>query len=37
VGTPKELKEKYDAENLEEVFMRAVGAEISEPIGGEGG
>ncbi|ASJ14785.1 ABC transporter ATP-binding protein [Thermococcus radiotolerans] len=37
VGTPKELKEKYDAENLEEVFMRAVGADISEPIGGEGG
>ena len=31
VGTPKELKEEYHAENLEEVFMRAV-----EPAGGEG-
>ena len=37
VGTPKELKDKYSAENLEEVFMTAVGASISEPIGGEGG
>ena len=37
VGTPKELKDKYSAENLEEVFMTAVGANISEPIGGEGG
>jgi ABC-2 type transport system ATP-binding protein len=36
IGTPKELKEKYEAENLEEVFMKAVGANISEPIGGEG-
>ena len=35
-GTPAELKEKYGAENLEEVFMRAVGVEIREPIGGEG-
>ncbi|BAD85526.1 ABC-type sodium efflux pump system, ATPase component [Thermococcus kodakarensis KOD1] len=35
-GTPAELKEKYDAENLEEVFMRAVGVEIPEPVGGEG-
>ncbi len=26
LGTPKELKERYDAENLEEVFMRVVGA-----------
>ncbi len=26
IGTPRELKERYDAENLEEVFMRAVGA-----------
>ncbi|ASJ05873.1 ABC transporter ATP-binding protein [Thermococcus pacificus] len=26
-GTPRELKEKYDAENLEEVFMRVVGFE----------
>ncbi|AEC51502.1 atp-binding transport protein [Pyrococcus sp. NA2] len=24
VGTPKELKERYNAENLEEVFMKAV-------------
>jgi len=24
-GTPKELKEKYEAENLEEVFMFIVG------------
>jgi len=37
VGTPEELKEKYDAENLEEVFMRAVGVNIPEPVGGEGG
>ncbi|NJD98345.1 ABC transporter ATP-binding protein [Thermococcus sp. LS1] len=36
MGTPAELKEKYGAENLEEVFMRAVGAEINEPVGGEG-
>ncbi|ASJ13075.1 ABC transporter ATP-binding protein [Thermococcus thioreducens] len=36
VGTPKELKDRYSAENLEEVFMRAVGANVSEPIGGEG-
>jgi len=35
-GTPRELKEKYDAENLEEVFMKAVGVEIPEPVGGEG-
>ncbi len=39
VGTPEELKERYDARNLEEVFMRAVGGvEAGEPIGGgEGG
>ena len=37
VGTPRELKDKYSAENLEAVFMTAVGANISEPIGGEGG
>ena len=37
VGTPRELKEKYEAENLEEVFMRAVGVSIPEPVGGEGG
>ncbi len=37
VGTPGELKDKYSAENLEEVFMTAVGANIGEPIGGEGG
>ena len=37
VGTPRELKDKYSAENLEEVFMTAVGANIGEPIGGEGG
>ena len=36
VGTPKELKERYNAQNLEEVFMRAVGVNIGEPIGGEG-
>ncbi|AIU68900.1 multidrug ABC transporter ATP-binding protein [Thermococcus eurythermalis] len=36
IGTPKELKEKYDAENLEEVFMRAIGVHIPEPVGGEG-
>ncbi|WP_456421052.1 ABC transporter ATP-binding protein [Thermococcus sp.] len=36
LGTPEELKEKYNAENLEEVFMRAIGTEIPEPIGGEG-
>jgi ABC-2 type transport system ATP-binding protein len=35
-GTPVELKERYSAENLEEVFMRAIGVEISEPVGGEG-
>jgi len=35
-GTPKELKEKYGAENLEEVFMRAIGVSIPEPVGGEG-
>jgi ABC-2 type transport system ATP-binding protein len=35
-GTPAELKEKYDAENLEEVFMRAIGVEIPRPVGGEG-
>ncbi|WP_297507517.1 ABC transporter ATP-binding protein [Thermococcus sp.] len=28
IGTPKELKKKYSAENLEEVFMRAIGAEV---------
>ncbi len=27
-GTPEELKEEYKAENLEEVFMRAIGAEV---------
>ncbi|ASJ07877.1 multidrug ABC transporter ATP-binding protein [Thermococcus siculi] len=37
IGTPRELKDRYSAENLEEVFMTAVGANISEPIGGEGG
>ncbi len=36
-GTPRELKKKYRAENLEEVFMRAVGVTIPEPVGGEGG
>ena len=36
LGTPGELKEKYGAENLEEVFIRAVGVEIPEPVGGEG-
>ncbi len=36
IGTPKELKEKYDAENLEEVFMTAVGAKIGKATGGEG-
>lgn len=36
MGTPAELKEKYGAKNLEEVFMSAVGAEINEPVGGEG-
>ncbi|MDV3103569.1 ABC transporter ATP-binding protein [Thermococcus waiotapuensis] len=35
-GTPAELKEKYRAENLEEVFMKAVGFEANEPVGGEG-
>jgi len=35
-GTPRELKEKYSAENLEEVFMRAIGVSIPEPVGGEG-
>lgn len=33
-GTPKELKERYSAENLEEVFMTVVGREIEEPVGG---
>ncbi|AIF69715.1 multidrug ABC transporter ATP-binding protein [Palaeococcus pacificus DY20341] len=33
-GAPRELKEKYDVENLEEVFMTVVGAKISEPVGG---
>ena len=28
IGTPKELKEKYSAENLEEVFMKAIGAGV---------
>ncbi|ADT84481.1 ABC transporter ATP-binding protein [Thermococcus barophilus] len=28
IGTPKELKEKYNAENLEEVFMKAVGVKL---------
>ncbi|EEB73232.1 ABC transporter ATP-binding protein [Thermococcus sp. AM4] len=36
IGTPGELKEKYDAENLEEVFMRAIGVSVPEPVGGEG-
>ena len=36
MGTPKELKDKYDAENLEEVFMQAIGVRIPEPVGGEG-
>ncbi|GAB6134602.1 ABC transporter ATP-binding protein [Thermococcus prieurii] len=36
IGTPEELKEKYNAENLEEVFMRAIGVSIPEPVGGEG-
>jgi len=36
IGTPEELKEKYSAENLEEVFMRAIGVSIPEPVGGEG-
>ncbi|NJE54009.1 ABC transporter ATP-binding protein [Thermococcus sp. 21S9] len=36
IGTPEELKEKYKAENLEEVFMRAIGVSIPEPVGGEG-
>lgn len=35
-GTPEELKIKYGAENLEEVFMRVVGVSIPEPVGGEG-
>ncbi|WP_297064774.1 ABC transporter ATP-binding protein [Thermococcus sp.] len=35
-GTPEELKGRYNAENLEEVFMRAVGVSIPEPVGGEG-
>jgi ABC-2 type transport system ATP-binding protein len=34
IGTPSELKEDYSAENLEEVFMRAVGFEAREPVGG---
>ncbi|ASJ00884.1 ABC transporter ATP-binding protein [Thermococcus gorgonarius] len=34
-GTPAELKEKYRAENLEEVFMKAVGFETDEPVGGD--
>jgi len=36
IGTPEELKEKYDAENLEEVFMGAISVSIPEPVGGEG-
>ncbi|AHL23270.1 Ribosomal protein S16 [Thermococcus nautili] len=36
IGTPEELKTKYGAENLEEVFMRAIGVSIPEPVGGEG-
>ena len=28
IGTPKELKEEYNAENLEEVFMRAIEAGV---------
>jgi len=28
IGTPKELKERYEAENLEEVFIKAVGVEL---------
>ncbi|NJE08047.1 ABC transporter ATP-binding protein [Thermococcus sp. M39] len=28
IGTSKELKEKYNAENLEEVFMKAVGVKL---------
>ena len=35
-GTPEELKTKYGAENLEEVFMRAIGVSIPELVGGEG-
>ncbi|WP_297514872.1 ABC transporter ATP-binding protein [Thermococcus sp.] len=35
-GTPEELKTKYGAENLEEVFMRSIGVSIPEPVGGEG-
>lgn len=31
-GTPRELKEKYDAENLEEVFMRTVGPRSVNPL-----
>jgi len=36
IGTPGELKGRYGAENLEEVFMRAIGVSVSEPVGGEG-
>lgn len=35
-GAPGELKDRYGAENLEEVFMRVIGVEIPEPVGGEG-
>ena len=34
IGTPKELKEKYNAENLEEVFMTVVGRKLEEIVGG---
>lgn len=33
-GTPGELKDKYSAENLEEVFMTVVGRKLEEPVGG---
>lgn len=33
-GTPAELKDKYSAENLEEVFMTVVGRKLEEPVGG---
>lgn len=36
LGILVELKEKYDVENFEEVFMRVVGVEILELVGGEG-
>ncbi len=29
-GTPRELKERYGAENLEEVFIKAIGGDIGE-------